>query len=128
MEEPARNWLELPADIMNTILLKLGAIDILSYVQNVSSSWRKICKNPLLWAVIDMHNLGNLLVLDYDLEIMCMHAVERSRGQLVDINIEFFGSDNLLLHISQRFVLVPLAAVFICAILSYRPVSYQFAI
>lgn len=102
MEEPARNWLELPADIMNTILLKLGAIDILSYVQNVSSSWRKICKNPLLWAVIDMHNLGNLLVLDYDLEIMCMHAVERSRGQLVDINIEFFGSDNLLLHISQR--------------------------
>ncbi|XP_038883506.1 F-box protein SKIP19-like [Benincasa hispida] len=100
-EAEARNWLDLPAEVMSMILLKLGAIEILTSAQNVCSSWRKICKDPLMWRVIDMRNSGNLYDMDHDLEIMCRHAVDRSCGQLIDINIEYFGTDELLQYITQ---------------------------
>lgn len=101
----ARNWLELPAEVMSTIMLKLGAIEILTSAQFVCSSWNKICKDPSMWRVIDMHNLGDLHDMEYNLEIMCMHAVFRSHGQLVDINIEYFGTDDLLRYITRRYLL-----------------------
>lgn len=103
-EAEATNWLELPSEVMIMILVKLDAIDILSSAQNVCSSWCKICKNPLMWRVIDMHNLGDLnadMYLDYNLEGICRHTVDRSCGQLVDINIEYFGTDELLHHIAH---------------------------
>ncbi|XP_022146724.1 putative F-box/LRR-repeat protein 23 [Momordica charantia] len=100
-EEPARNWLELPADTTSMILMKLGAVDILSNAQIVCSLWRKICYDPLMWRVVDMRNLDDSLDMDKDLEKMCMQAVDRSCGQLVDINIERFGTDELLHYIAQ---------------------------
>ncbi|XP_023543620.1 putative F-box/LRR-repeat protein 9 [Cucurbita pepo subsp. pepo] len=60
-EEVARNWLESPADIMSMILLKLGAIDILSNLLNVCSSWRKIRKDDLEIICIDAVDV-NLLI------------------------------------------------------------------
>ncbi|GLT85709.1 hypothetical protein SLE2022_038890 [Rubroshorea leprosula] len=33
---------------------------------------------------------------------MCMHAVDRSNGELVDINIEHFGTDELLAYIADK--------------------------
>ncbi|KAL0542640.1 hypothetical protein IC582_017713 [Cucumis melo] len=78
-EAPARNWLELPADVIFMILQKLGAIEILTTAQNVCFLWYKICKDPLLWCVIDMHNSGDLNSFDH-LEIMCKHAVKRTCG------------------------------------------------
>ncbi|KAJ7969051.1 F-box protein [Quillaja saponaria] len=95
------NWLELPRDLITTILLKLGAIEILTSAQNVCSLWREICMDPLMWRAIDMHNLGDLLDIPYGLEIMCRHAIDRSCGQLVDINIEYFGTDELLKYITD---------------------------
>lgn len=55
-----------------------------------------------MWRVIDMKNLGDLHDMPYDLSIMCRHAVDRCQGQLIDINIEYFGTDELLRYISQR--------------------------
>lgn len=49
-----------------------------------------------------MRNLGNLWEMPFNLEKMCRYAVDRSQGQLIDINIEYFGTDELLLYISQR--------------------------
>ncbi|XP_057948821.1 F-box protein SKIP19-like [Malania oleifera] len=100
--EPYRNWLELPRDVTATILLKLGAIEILLNAQNVCSFWRNICKDTSMWRSIDMHNLGDLWGVEYDPEKMARHAVDRSCGELVDINIEYFGSDNLLEYIADR--------------------------
>ncbi|XP_023518530.1 putative F-box/LRR-repeat protein 9 [Cucurbita pepo subsp. pepo] len=102
-EQPATNWLDLPDDLMTTILLKLCAFDILVNVQNVCSSWRRICKDPFLWRVVDIHYMDSRVQLRTDrfAEMMCMQAVNLSCGQLVDINIESFGTDDLLLHISQ---------------------------
>ncbi|OMO75017.1 Leucine-rich repeat, cysteine-containing subtype [Corchorus capsularis] len=101
-ESETRNWLELPLDVTASILCRLGAIEILNSAQTVCSQWRNICKDPLMWRSIDMHNMGELWAMDYDLEKMCLHAVERSCGNLLDINVEYFCTDELLIHIAER--------------------------
>ncbi|KAA8519420.1 hypothetical protein F0562_013705 [Nyssa sinensis] len=100
--EETRNWLELPPELMAMILHRLGAIDILTVAQKVCMTWRNICKEPAMWRTIDMQNLGDLWDMEYDLEIMARHAINRSCGQLVDINVEYFGTDELLQYITDR--------------------------
>ncbi|XP_050368507.1 F-box protein SKIP19-like [Argentina anserina] len=97
-----RNWLELPPEITASIISRLGAIEILTAAEKVCRSWRAICKDPLMWRTIDMRNDGDLHDMTYDLEKMCCLAVDRSCGQLVDITIEYFGSDELLKYITDR--------------------------
>lgn len=105
-EEETRNWLELPLDVTAKILSLLGAIEVLTTAQRVCSTWRNICKDPLMWRTIDMRNLGDLSGMPYDLETMCRHAVDRSCGQLADINIEYFGTDELLEYITERYFII----------------------
>ncbi|XP_027088115.1 F-box protein SKIP19-like [Coffea arabica] len=103
---PPPPWVELPPEITTIILQKLGTIEILTTVQLVCKTWRDLCVHPAMWRIIDlrndMRNDGSLLDSAYDLEKICRHAVDRSQGQLIDINIEFFGTDDLLYYISQR--------------------------
>ncbi|VVB07873.1 unnamed protein product [Arabis nemorensis] len=75
-EEP-RNWSELPSELMSSIMLRLGAFEILENAQKVCTSWRRVSKEPSLWRKIDMQNLKTS---EYDLELdrMCRHAVDRS--------------------------------------------------
>lgn len=56
-----------------------------------------------------MRNHGNLCDLDYDLKKMCRHAIDRSCGDLVDVNIEYFGTDELLEYITYRCVILCLS-------------------
>ncbi|KAF4355420.1 hypothetical protein G4B88_020321 [Cannabis sativa] len=70
-------------------------------VQMVCKSWLDICKDPLMWQTIDMHNDGDPNT-DLDLEQMCCDVVDRNYGQLLDINIEYFESDELLHYITAR--------------------------
>ncbi|CAI9100729.1 OLC1v1037890C1 [Oldenlandia corymbosa var. corymbosa] len=46
--------------------------------------------------------LGSLESEEYDAEIMCKHAVDRSQGQLVDIELGYFPTDDLLGYIAER--------------------------
>ncbi|XP_075667599.1 F-box protein SKIP19-like [Castanea sativa] len=98
--EECRNWLELPRDVTVSILQRLGTIEILETAQKVCTLWRNISKDPSMWNSIDMRNLGDR-DMDCDLEKMCNHAIDRSCGHLQDINIEHFGTDNLLAYITQ---------------------------
>ncbi|KAF3962852.1 hypothetical protein CMV_012692 [Castanea mollissima] len=98
--EECRNWLELPRDVTVSILQRLGTIEILETAQKVCTLWRNISKDPSMWNSIDMRNLGDRDV-DCDLEKMCNHAIDRSCGHLQDINVEYFGTDNLLAYITQ---------------------------
>ncbi|XVF45979.1 hypothetical protein PTKIN_Ptkin02bG0251300 [Pterospermum kingtungense] len=97
-----RNWLELPRNVTASILLRLGAIEIIESAQKVCTQWRDICEDPSMWRAIDMSNDDNSCYRPYDLERICMHAVDRSSGGLVDINIDDFGSDELITYIAQR--------------------------
>ncbi|XP_059436510.1 putative F-box/LRR-repeat protein 23 [Corylus avellana] len=95
-----RSWLELPLDVTASILLRLGAIDILKSAQMVCSTWYNLCKDPSMWRAIDMRNSGNNREFR-KLRKMCHDAVDRSCGQLFDINVEYFVNDDLLRHIAD---------------------------
>uniref|UniRef100_A0A1J3EUQ5 F-box protein SKIP19 n=1 Tax=Noccaea caerulescens TaxID=107243 RepID=A0A1J3EUQ5_NOCCA len=96
------NWAELPPDLTSSILVRLGAIEILENAQKVCRSWRRVCKDPSMWRKIDMRNPEELSSPKYDLEIMCRHAVDRSQGGLLEIEIWYFGTDSLLNYIADR--------------------------
>ncbi|MCD7460165.1 hypothetical protein HAX54_042974 [Datura stramonium] len=108
MEEEMENliappWLELPPEITSTILQKLGTIEILRNAEKVCTTWRRLCQEPAMWRVIQMQNAGAYFWdREDDLEKICRQAVDRSQGQLIDISLEYFGSDNLLNYIAER--------------------------
>lgn len=84
------------------ILHRLGAFDILESAQKVCITWRNVCKDPSMWRVIDMKDLGIYHDMSGNLDTMCRHAVDRSEGQLTDIHIDYFATDELLQYISER--------------------------
>ncbi|MCL7033380.1 hypothetical protein MKW94_024671 [Papaver nudicaule] len=94
--EEVRDWLELPPDVLAHIFLKLGAMDILFIAQSVCSTWRRVCREPLLFRSIVMRNRW------YDMEKMTREAVDRSCGQLVEFSMENFGNDELVNYIADR--------------------------
>ncbi|CAL9015948.1 unnamed protein product [Prunus brigantina] len=100
-ETQTRNWLDLPRDVTVSILSRLRAIDVLESAQKVCMGWRNICKDPLIWRTVDMSH-GDCDFAAYDLDKMCRHAVDRSCGNLVDINIEHNCTDDLLKYITDR--------------------------
>ncbi|XP_039067233.1 F-box protein SKIP19-like [Hibiscus syriacus] len=51
---------------------------------------------------------------DHVHEKMCVHAVGRCCGYLLDINIEYFGTDELQFYISERSVHLKRLRLFSC--------------
>ncbi|KAK4488138.1 hypothetical protein RD792_003880 [Penstemon davidsonii] len=117
---PPPPWTELPRDVTANILQRLGPIEILESAQKVCTTWKDVCTDPAMWRVIDMINVGDrwhyirglrITCRDmknfgghdmFDLKIMCRDAVDRSQGQLIEINIAIFGTDDLIHYISER--------------------------
>ncbi|KAF5770754.1 putative F-box domain-containing protein [Helianthus annuus] len=87
-KQEERNWLDLPSDVTANILNRIGMVDILENAQKVCTAWRKICKDPPMWRVINMNDIPIFGAKLSRVE-MCEHAVDRSQGQLVDITIVF---------------------------------------
>lgn len=109
-------WLELPPEITSTILQKLGTIEILRNADKVCTTWRRLCEDPAMWRVINMRdNVWDML--EGYLEQICREAVDRSQGQLIDINLEYFGSDNLLYYIAERSHFLTLIFLFLFSLL-----------
>lgn len=96
-------WTELPRDITANILQRLNAVEILENAQKVCTTWRSVCRDPAMWRVIDMCNLGED-GMPYDIDAMpfCRKAVDWSQGQLVNISIRDFATDELLEFIAER--------------------------
>ncbi|CAG7859769.1 unnamed protein product, partial [Brassica rapa] len=94
-----RSWAELPSELTSSILRRLSAVDLLENAQKVCTSWRRVCKDPATWRKIDMCSIDDGR---FNLEFMCRHAVDRSQGGLVEINIWHFGTDSLLNYIADR--------------------------
>ncbi|KAL3619480.1 hypothetical protein CASFOL_037050 [Castilleja foliolosa] len=89
-----RPWIELPQDVTENILRRLWPVEILENAQKVCTTWRSVCTEPSLWRVIDIKNSGD--------DVMCRRVVDRSQGELIDINIEYSGTDDLMHYISER--------------------------
>ncbi|KEH34672.1 F-box/LRR protein [Medicago truncatula] len=93
------NWLELPRDITSNILQRLGVVEILTNARNVCPYWWSICKDPRMWRTI--HMINNETSPDVDLVKICRYAVEQSCGELEDIEIVSFCTDDLLQYIAS---------------------------
>ncbi|XP_052110397.1 putative F-box/LRR-repeat protein 23 [Arachis duranensis] len=101
LARPAKkiNWLDLPHDLTLMIIGKLTTFQILTSVQFVCRIWHRICMDPLMWRTINMCDIGVHDSVDYKVGEMCRHAMDRSCGLLVDLTIEYFGTDDLLKYI-----------------------------
>ncbi|KAJ0657686.1 putative F-box domain-containing protein [Helianthus annuus] len=87
LKQEERNWLDLPSDVTFNILNRIGMVDILENAQKVCTAWRKICKDPTMWRVINMNHFLRRAIPEVSAVQICKHAVDRSQGQLVDITI-----------------------------------------
>ncbi|XP_042026658.1 F-box protein SKIP19-like [Salvia splendens] len=94
-------WMELPLDVTANILQRLGAEEKLCSAQQVCATWWNVCKDPALWRVIDFSSTKQIdCAAKYT--AMCRRAVDRSRGQLTDFTIQYFGDDKLMEYIADR--------------------------
>ncbi|GLU13358.1 hypothetical protein SLE2022_299960 [Rubroshorea leprosula] len=101
-EPDQRNSLELPRDAAATFSGLGGHRSTEQRAKRLFSVAQHL-QGPLHVAIsIDMRHLGDLHDMNYDLEKMCMHAVDCSNGKLVDINIGHFDTDELLAYIADK--------------------------
>lgn len=94
-----RNWLEIPDELMRIIFRRLEAAEILNSAMKVCTSWQRICKDPAMWKVIVMHKSFDNWDKNYDHNTVIKQAVDLSCGELIDISIKGFCTDDLLHHI-----------------------------
>ncbi|KAF5770767.1 putative F-box domain-containing protein [Helianthus annuus] len=121
LKQEERNWLDLPSDVTFNILNRIGMVDILENAQKVCTAWRKICKDPAMWRIINMNDLRRA-ISEVSADKLCKHAVDRSQGQLVDITIVSTSTYDAELHLyvadryikSAQTVLVHLCLYFVC--------------
>ncbi|XP_058783580.1 putative F-box/LRR-repeat protein 23 [Vicia villosa] len=96
------NWLELPRDVTANILQRLGTFELLTRACQVCPLWWNICKDPHMWRTIKMTMLfSSRYHRKNQLVKVCRKAIERSCGQLEDIDIERFATDDLLAYIAD---------------------------
>ncbi|XP_016501047.1 putative F-box protein At4g05475 [Nicotiana tabacum] len=101
--EKRPRWLELPEVIWVDILQRLGAVGMMLTAEKVCTTWRRLCKDPSMWRVINMNNCCDTYLVSYfKAQEMCRRAVDRSQGELVDINMEYFATDELLAYVAER--------------------------
>ncbi|KAL8091073.1 hypothetical protein AgCh_040253 [Apium graveolens] len=100
--ERSRNWLSLPAELTSSILIRLGAVEVLTSARKVCKTWRQICSDPEMWRVIKIQHL------DYEktpkiLKHVVMKAVDLSCGQLFHLDLQIWGHPrNLLRYVFDR--------------------------
>ncbi|KAL5053397.1 hypothetical protein RYX36_034079 [Vicia faba] len=95
-----RNWLDLPRDVVLSIFVKLDRTDLLVHAYNVCTTWRNISKDPFLYCTINMSDLGDLETSS-ELEVLFHCAIDYGCDDAIDINIEYFGTDDLLSYITN---------------------------
>ncbi|XP_004306414.1 PREDICTED: putative F-box/LRR-repeat protein 23 [Fragaria vesca subsp. vesca] len=100
-----RSWIDLPEDVTASILLRLGTIEILVTALNVCTTWRRICKESRMWHTIDICDVSvyGKLPSRYPMDRMCRKAIDLTCGNLVNISVHNFGSDDLLKYITDRY-------------------------
>ncbi|KAK9706990.1 hypothetical protein RND81_07G165800 [Saponaria officinalis] len=102
--ENERSWVELPGDVSLNILMRVDQIEIVECAQFVCKPWYDLCKEPSLWRSIRFKNLENPFQEPkrvFNHEKMVFHAIDRSAGGLIDLDIMDFvpyklGQLNLL--------------------------------
>ncbi|PNX90104.1 F-box protein skip19 [Trifolium pratense] len=97
------NWVDLPRDLTENILQRLGTVEILMSASRVCSLWWNICKDPLMWRTILIHHILSLpYKYRHQLNNICYTAIERSCNHLQDIDIQLVVTNDLLKCIANN--------------------------
>ncbi|XP_044414688.1 F-box protein SKIP19-like [Triticum aestivum] len=101
---PARDWSELPLDVLSFLFVKLGAIDVLMGAVLVCHSWLQAAKAPDVWRCVKMECHKFVRRFKYSARLLAMAkvAVDRSDGQLQMFAGERFVTNELLIYIAER--------------------------
>lgn len=110
MAEPSnktqrQDWIDLPEEITASILSRPEAIKILVTAVYVCTTWRRICMDLRKWLTIDMRDdsVYGESPSRYPMDKLCRKAIDLSCGNLVDISVHNFCSDDLLKYITDRY-------------------------
>ncbi|XP_042752628.1 putative F-box/LRR-repeat protein 9 isoform X2 [Lactuca sativa] len=82
------NWLKLPEELMANILQRLSYLEILNSASKVCTTWKKICKDPAMWKVIDMRKQVYRWSMNFDIETLITKLVDLSCGELIDFSVK----------------------------------------
>ncbi|XP_074359482.1 F-box protein SKIP19-like [Apium graveolens] len=98
----SRSYADLPAELISSILMRLGAVEVLASARKVCKTWRQICSDPEMWRVIKIEHS------DYEkspqlLKHVVVKAVDLSCGQLVHLDLRMLRMPhNLLCYVFDR--------------------------
>ena len=104
----ARNWSDLPLDVLTLVFTKLGVVEVLMGAGLVCHSWLDTAKVPSLWQYLDMGHDNVVEVKRRSggrdvIGAMVKEAVDRANGQLEVFLGEEFVDDDLLKYIGGRY-------------------------
>lgn len=99
----ARDWSSLPLDVLSSIFVRLGVVDVLMGVGLVCLSWLEAANLPDVWRSVDMDK-HEVVFLKGDLVLheMAKVAVDRSDGHLRVFAGRLFVTDELIKYIMER--------------------------
>ena len=97
-EDEQRKWADLPEELTAAIFCRLTVVETLGSAQFVCKSWLKASKNPTVYTKIKIRKTRGLA-----LEQMFRRAVDRSSGQVAEIDLQCFGHDGILKYITHRY-------------------------
>ncbi|XP_023732978.1 putative F-box/LRR-repeat protein 23 [Lactuca sativa] len=94
------NWLLMPDELMENILGRLSSVEKLRSAGKLCRTWRRICKDPAMWKVIDIDILLDGCDTNHKIEMLTKQVVDLSCGELIDVSVGGFCTDDLLDHIA----------------------------
>ncbi|XP_047057781.1 F-box protein SKIP19-like [Lolium rigidum] len=103
-EPPARDWSLLPLDVLSSVFVRVGAVDVLMGAGLMCRSWLQAAMVPDVWRVVDIESREHILWSKKfcTVDMMIRAAIDRSDGQLQVFVGRLFGSVELVKYIVER--------------------------
>ncbi|XP_044402326.1 putative F-box/LRR-repeat protein 23 [Aegilops tauschii subsp. strangulata] len=99
----ARDWSLLPLDVLSSIFIRIGAVDVLMGAGLVCRSWLEAAKLPEVWRAVDMDKHEVVFTkCNVVLRAMAKAAVDRADGQLRSFAGKLFVTNELIKYIVER--------------------------
>lgn len=97
----ARDWAELPTDVLYLIFGNLTSFEILWPVQAVCRTWCQVALEPRLWRRLDIRYPSELVDQSF-MEKLIREAVDRSGGNVNEVYANISGTNEILTYIADR--------------------------